>query len=381
MSRFGAHILFAGVPRGHEYMRRPGARRANNEAKTRGWPVRRSAVAALSVIASLLAAGCAQSTPMILVPATVPLVWPKAPEPPRVRLLGEIPAAPSARREQTIGEFWNGVFFGMPPPKRMTNPYAVAVHADGNRVAVADVNGACVHLFDLARQTHSWRDRCGPGQEAFACPVGVTWAGETLCVADSRRHAVALMEGGGGGRWIGREALKRPAGLAHCARNDLLYVTDAGAHAVVALDRAGRVAMRFGTRGAGPGQFSLPAQVACGAGDEIAVADSLNARIQRFGLDGSPIGAFGRKGDAAGDFSLPKGVAYDPEGRIWVVDAQFENVQGFAANGQLLLAFGQEGQRPGEFWLPAGICIDARRRMWVADSYNRRVQVFELVPS
>lgn len=380
MNRCRARALFAGVLRGAARRHRPETRRADEAARPQGGPVSQSPVAVVALVGSFLAGGCAQPTPMVLVPAAVALVWPKAPEPPRVRLLGEIPAAPPARRERTIGEFWSGVFFGSPPPKRMMNPYAVAVHADGNRVAVADVNAGCVHLFDLARQTHTWREACGPGQEAFACPVGVAWAGDTLCVADSQRHAVALLEAGGGGRWIGGDALKRPAGLAHCARNDLLYVTDAGAHAVVALDRAGRVAMRFGTRGAGPGQFRLPAQIACGAGDEIAVADSLNARIQRFGLDGSPIGAFGRKGDAAGDFSLPKGVAYDPEGRIWVVDAQFENVQGFSADGRLLLAFGQEGRKPGEFWLPAGICIDVSRRMWVADSYNRRVQAFELVP-
>ena len=110
------------------------------------------------------------------------------------------------------------------------------------------------------------------------------------------------------------------------------------------------------------------------------VADSMNFRIQRFTLDGTPAGSFGRKGDAAGDFALPKGVACDADGQVWVVDAQFENVQGFAPDGQLLLAFGQEGQKPGEFWLPAGVCIDSKRRMWVADTYNRRVQVFEFVP-
>jgi sugar lactone lactonase YvrE len=323
--------------------------------------------------------GCASPAGELLTLARTPVVWPKDPDPPRVRLLGEIASQTELRRKKSFGESFNELLFGREESRRLMNPYAVAVHSDGNRVAVTDTNGGCVHLFDLATQTYSWWDACASATDRLECPVGVAWAGETLCVADSQRHALAIFDAQDKGRWIGSDVLKRPAGVAYCPKNDLLYVSDAAANAIVAFERGGRLVFQFGTRGAGPGQFNVPSQLACGPDGTLVVADSLNFRVQRFALDGAFVGAFGRKGDAAGDLALPKGVAIDADGDLWVVDAQFENVQGFTPDGKLLLAFGQEGQRPGEFWLPAGICIDARRRMWIADSYNRRVQVFEMI--
>jgi len=327
------------------------------------------------------ASGCAQSAGELLTPAASPMVWPKEPDTARIRLVGEVRSGPALQPKKGFGEFWNELLFGPREPRRLVNPYAVAVHADDNRVAIADTNGGCVHLLDLGRRTYAFLDECGAPPARLECPAGLAWAGATLCVADARWHALAMFDAQGRGRWAGREALRRPAGVAYCPANGFVYVSDAGANAVVVFDRSGQLVFQSGSRGAGPGQFNAPAQVACGPDGALAVADSLNFRIQRFAADGSFVGMFGRKGDAAGDFALPKGVAFDPEGRLWVVDAQFENVQGFTPEGQLLMAFGQEGQKPGEFWLPAGIWIDGKRRMWVADSYNRRVQVFELLPS
>jgi DNA-binding beta-propeller fold protein YncE len=276
--------------------------------------------------------------------------------------------------------------YGPDKPSRIVSPYAVAVHADGNRVAVADTNGKCVHLFDLGKRVYTRKDACGDPAQGFECPVGVAWVGDALWVADSKLHAVAIIETFGPGKLIASDRLKRPAGIAYCPTNELCYVCDAGAHAVLVFDRQGRFVMQFGSRGAGLGQFNFPSHVACGPkspggrAEVLVVVDSLNFRVQRISLDGKALGAFGRKGDAAGDLALPKGAAIDANGNVWVVDAHFENVQAFTPDGKLLMAFGREGQAPGEFWLPAGICIDSKGRIWVADTYNRRVQAFELMP-
>ncbi|MHC4441714.1 MAG: 6-bladed beta-propeller [Planctomycetota bacterium] len=320
--------------------------------------------------------GCSQSAVDILSPPEPPIVWPKSPDAPRIRYLGELTGSQDVRARKSMSQFWNELFHGPTPPKRLTSPYAVAVNAHGNRVAIADTNGACVHVFDLEKQTYDQKVNCG---QPFECPVAVAWANDSLWVADSRLHALAIFDRDGKTRTIGSEMLKRPAGLAYCPANDLCYVTDAGAHAVLAFDKNGRLLRQFGSRGVGLGQFNGPSHVACDADNCLLVVDSLNFRVQKFGLDGTSHGIFGQKGDAAGDFALPKGVAVAPDGNIWVVDAHFENIQGFTPEGKLLMAFGTEGQKPGEFWLPAGICIDTYRRMWVADCYNRRVQVFELL--
>ena len=322
--------------------------------------------------------GCGRPQGELLNPSGPPIVWPKAPDAPRVRYLGQLRGADDLRPPKSAWQFWQEVIHGPAEPPRLITPQAVAVHPDGQRVAVADTNGACVHVFDLARRRHELKIACGTGGQRLACPVAVAWAGDTLWVADSKLHALVRFPAEGPGRILGREVLRRPAGLAFCQLNGLCYVTDAALHAVMLFDDQGRQVAQFGSQGAGPGQFNYPSHVSCAADGTVVVADSLNFRVQRFSPDGALGGVFGRKGDAAGDLALPKGVAVDPEGNVWVVDAHFENVQAFTAAGELLMSFGGEGQGPGEFWLPAGIFIDARRRIWVADTYNRRVQVFEL---
>lgn len=324
-------------------------------------------------------AGCVRPEPAFLTPPRPELVWPKPPDRPRIRYLGELRSSDDVGARPRGADLWERIVYGPTEPARLVSPHAVALNAEAGRIAVADTNAACVHVFDLQRHSYERKQRCGVASDELRCPVAVAWVGETLWVADSQLHAIAVFEPGGAGRLVGQELLDRPAGLAFCPANQLCYVTDAGAHAVLAFDATGRLALRFGSHGGGPGQFNHPSHISCGPGETLAVADSLAFRIQRFALDGSPLGSFGGKGDAAGDFALPKGVAAGPDGNLWVVDAHFENVQGFTPDGRLLMAFGREGQGPGEFWLPSGICIDAKRRMWVADTYNRRVQVFELI--
>lgn len=382
------------------------------------------------IAAGLLAvvAGCGGKTMTFLTAPEPPIVWPKPPDQPRVRYVGELKGSEDIGEQKSFGEVFDEVIYGPKPPARLVSPQAVAVNAAGDKVAVADVNGKCVHVFDLEAHKYTALVQVGFGGEGgsgngtderparrrgadaaakgtvadgaagggaaasrpdderrFAThtlesPIAVCWAGDRLWVADSRQHALALFEPSGAGRWIGRDKLVRPAGMAYSPSNQLCYVSDAGTHRILAFDKTGELLVEFGSRGGAPGQFNCPSHMACGPDGSLVVADSLNFRVQRLGGDGSPIASFGRKGDAAGDLALPKGVAVDASGVIWVVDAQFENVQAFTPEGGLLMSFGREGHGPGEFWLPAGICIDGRGRMWVADRENARVQVFALLP-
>jgi len=341
----------------------------------------RQCAAVLGIGALLFAAaGCSQAPVSPLTPPSPSVVWPKPPDTARVRYLGCLVGSQSVCAKKSWSETWDELLHGPKPPEVFVTPHAVAVHSDGQRVAVADTNGACVHFFDLHDNRYERLTAIGRSGSRLQCPVGVAWVGAAIWVADAKARAVAVLEGPAA-RWIGNDVLERPAGIAFCPENGLCYVSDSSGHAILAFDIQGTCVLRFGTRGSGPGQFNGPSHIACGPGPTLAVADSLNFRLQRLGPDGAFIGQIGRKGDAAGDLSLPKGVAFDPQGNIWVVDAHFENLQAFTPEGQLLLSVGREGQGMGEFSLPAGLTIDARGRIWVADTYNRRVQVFELLPS
>ncbi len=327
----------------------------------------------------VIVAGCSAHRVELLVPPDPPIQWPASPDVSRVRYLGQLTGSTDTDTRAGSTKFWQELIHGPVAPSMMVTPHAVAADPEGRRVAVADTNGRCVHLFDVVTPSYQRIELANRSGKRFECPTGVAWVGSDLWVTDSELHAVAVAVGVGGGRLIGLDVLKRPAGLAYCPANQLCYVADADAHTIYAFDQAGQLAFQFGSHGADPGQYNRPTHVACD-GDSLLVADSMNFRVQRLALDGTPIDALGRKGDASGDLSLPKGVALDAEGNRWVVDAHFENVQAFDDQGRLLMAFGREGQAPGEFWLPAGACIDLKQRLWVADTYNRRVQVFELLP-
>jgi len=340
---------------------------------------------------SLQSSGCARPTGAFFTRTEGRLVWPPPPEKPRIEYLGEFAGAIRAPGDRSFSKSWNEFLYGPENPPSLVTPHAVSVSADGNRLAVADPNALCVHILDLEHQTYRRIDGAPDASTVLKCPVGVTWAGNDLFIVDSELHAVIRVAGmdwnakrivssAGSVSLIAQDTLRRPAGIAYNSTNDRLYVTDAGLHRVFVFDRNGTVAMSFGERGGGDGQFNFPSQIACSPDGTVVVADSMNFRVQRFSPDGVFLGLFGKKGDAAGDFALPKGVAVDAQGSIWVVDAQFENVQAFTPVGQLLMAIGGEGRKPGEFWLPAGVTIDGRQRMWVADSYNRRVQGFQLLP-
>ena len=354
-------------------------------------PRARAASGAVLVILLPTWAGCSHAVGPIFPTPDPAIVWPNPPDAPRVRFVGQLQSSDDLGQAKRFIDAWNELLYGPVEPARLITPYAVAVDAGGHRVAVADTNGACVHVFDLGRREYERIEDYGrkspdgqntggsPVPHEGRVPVGVAWANDVLCVADSKLGCVALVEPDGSSRLIGTDILQRPAGVAFDPTSEQIFVCDTGMHCVFVFDLAGRLIRRFGQRGSGPGEFNFPTHLACGPQGVVVVADTLNFRIQRFAGDGTPRGMFGSKGDATGDFALPKGVAIAADGTLWVVDAQFENVQAFTSEGDLLLAFGGEGHGPGEFWLPAGICIDRQQRMWIADSYNRRVQVFELL--
>lgn len=328
----------------------------------------------------ILPAGCAQKVVDPLAPGIHQPAWPPRPEPARVRYVGSLTGSDNYPDSPSLGQTLRRIVHGPEDPSLLITPQAVAVDAAGGRVAVADTNAHCVHLFDITAKRYQRIDGFNEADGLLRSPVAVTWCDTQLWVADADRGQIAAITINGPGRWLGQGLLQRPAGMAYCPANQLCYVVDAAGHAVVALDKSGNPIHQFGTRGAGPGQFNFPTHVAVSDEGWLAVCDSLNFRIQRFGLDGGFLDQFGRKGDAAGDLALPKGIAIDAKGNVWVADAHFENVQAFTPEGQLLITLGEEGQKPGQFWLPAGLAIDAKQRLWVADTYNRRVQAFEILP-
>lgn len=326
----------------------------------------------VALAAGCAAAGCARPKGALFDAPDGKKVWPPPPETSRVEFVGTIADSDDLHAAVSGMEAFKTALRGPRPPIRFLGPTGVAVR-DPEKVAIADTNGAAVHIIDLEARTHykvnGWRE------ERFGAPVGVAWAGGQLFVTDAERHEVIELDAVGGfHRSFGGEVLTRPVGIAYAPQRDRLYVVDGGAHCLKVFDRGGASTATIGRQGVEPGEFHFPTHVAV-RDDTLLVADSGNSRVQLLDLDGACLRTIGQRGDAAGDFALPKGVAFDSDGHLYVVDAHFENIQIFNREGQLLLAVGQEGTKPGEFSLPAGLAIDGKDRIWVADSGNGRMQV------
>lgn len=335
--------------------------------------IRRAAI--LCAVAGLMALGaCSQAHVPVFTLRGTSIVWPSAPDTPRIRYIGQIHGEKNLGVAKTGWTKFSEALTGPRPTLEFSTPMSVAV--SGDTIYVADPQNASV--FRVGLSPRSITPITTAAGAPLQWPLDVDVSKDTLAVADSQRAAVFLF--GLDGRFrkaIGEGQLKRPAAVAWDGDHQHWWVLDTGASCCVQFDASGNRIGAIGSKGTASGQFNFPAGMTYKRGIGAIVADSMNFRVQLLGDDGKTPVAFGQKGDAAGDFSMPRDVAADSDGHIYVLDNQFENVQIFDRQGRLLMALGGGGAGPGEFSLPAGITIDNRDRIWIADTYNRRVQVFQ----
>jgi streptogramin lyase len=339
---------------------------------------RRAHLTVFAALAFLL--GCAGKPKPIFPPVNPAIQWPDAPEPARIRYIGQLATSNDLKRPVQGLEAIGGAIFGKKPAAAMLTPYAICTDG-GDRIFVADSNAQSVHVFDMKTRRYARWLPAAP--DRFTQPVGVTYdtALGRLYVSDSVGGTIHMFDRAG--KYLGHtlpNLFKRPTGVCYDRRSKRLLVTDTAAHNVVVCGPNGEPITRFGERGDYIGQFNFPTSVAVDSSGLIYVCDALNFRVLQFAPDYQSIRQIGSKGDLPGYFGQPKAVACDSQGHVYVVDAQFEAVQIFDSEGRLLLNFGEEGHGPGQFWLPSGIFIDSQDRIWIADDYNRRLQVFQFVP-
>ena len=265
----------------------------------------------------------------------------------------------------------------------LAKPYAVAVFQ--GRVFVSDTVQRYVNVFDFPNQRFYQIGDSGPGQLIKPAGLDVDRAGN-LYVADSVAKAVVVFDKDGkflrrigGDKWF-----TRIGSVTLDPKGDRMYVVDIGG--IASKDHRIRVfnpvdgshLFDFGSRGAGPGEFNFPYDLAVGKEGRLYVVDSGNFRIQIFDRDGKYLDSFGSAGKAPGSFARPKEIAADAEGNLYVVDAAFGNFQIFDPDGDLLMAIGQhdESDGPARYMLPSGIHIDEDGRVYFVDQWFKKVDVF-----
>jgi DNA-binding beta-propeller fold protein YncE len=178
---------------------------------------------------------------------------------------------------------------------------------------------------------------------------------------------------------FGKYLFKRPGGIAINNELGLIYVVDIKDHNVKVFNLDGRHLYSFGSRGAGPGEFNFPTDIALTSKGDLVVTDTLNARVQVFNSKGDFLRAFGERGKGIRFFQFPKGVAVDSEDHVYITDAMGSHVKVMSLGGDLLLVVGGPYASivPGGFNLPMGIDIDGDDRIYVVDQQNMALHIFQ----
>ena len=214
----------------------------------------------------------------------------------------------------------------------------IAVSPDGV-VAIADGGGA----VRLIGRDGSQREI---GRGVLERPSGIAWFGGDIAVSDARLRAVVVLATDGterrrlgvDGTGVGR--MGEPRGL-HAAADGTVFVADRLFDCIWRIAADGTMA-RLGERGSNPGQFRSPRDVVVrerGGTRCILVADELNHRVQIVDDAGRHLGFFGmhalipRQGE--GRIHYPVSLALAPDGESLAVAEAFEDrVQVFRLTGE-----------------------------------------------
>jgi DNA-binding beta-propeller fold protein YncE len=311
-------------------------------------------------------------------------VWPKQPEPPRLRYLGvirgelnfkKIEGSEGAARK---GLNWFGqLLFGEEKPRLLYRPQSGVVDEQSHRLFVTDVGTKSLFVFDLVNGALDvWEGV--DSDTAFLAPIAVCLLDKNqVFVSDADLGYVIKFDGTGESLIrIGEKELVRPTGVACDKKKKQIYVADSKTHKIHVYSALGKDLFEFGGRGAREGKLNAPTHLAF-ANNKLYVSDTLNARIQVFDESGKWLNSFGQRGLYVGNLPRPKGVAIDSDDHIYVVESYYDHLLIFDKAGQGLLPVGGSGKTPGHFNLPAGVWIDKNDIVYVADMFNSRIAVFQ----
>ena len=152
-----------------------------------------------------------------------------------------------------------------------------------------------------------------------------------------------------------------------------LWMTDArGGHGIghqaIKLSPQGTVLMTLGTKGvsgSGAAHFDQPTDVVVAPNGDLVVSDShregKNNRVVHFTKEGKYLNEWGTKGAGPSQFSEPHTMAVDSRGRLFVGDRENNRIQIFDQKGTFLEEWRQFGR-------PSGIAITKDDTIYVADS-------------
>jgi DNA-binding beta-propeller fold protein YncE len=177
-----------------------------------------------------------------------------------------------------------------------------------------------------------------------------------------------------GGKGTGNGQFDGPLGIAVDRSGDVL-VADSRNARIEKFKPSGTFITSIGIKGSGYGQFGEPNGIAIDRDGNIYVADAGNNRVQKIALDGTLIAEW--TGPPPGFFA-PRDIAIGPDSSIYVLDQGRSRIVKMTSDGDVLAVWGSEGAGDGQFANHTSLAVDPKtNRVYVADPLHKRIQVFD----
>jgi DNA-binding beta-propeller fold protein YncE len=184
----------------------------------------------------------------------------------------------------------------------------------------------------------------------------------------SSKTSATVFEGGHG---RGKGQFDNPCGLAVDSAGNI-FVADTNNARIQKFSPNGTFVTSIGRKGKGPGQLEAPNGIAIGRTGKIYVADASNHQVQKLAPDGRLIAEWSPA------LYGPRRIAIGPDDSIYVVDSGRSRVVRFNLDGEVLATWGREGSDDGQFRGISSVAVDpSNNKVYVADSVNSRIQVFD----
>ena len=300
---------------------------------------------------------------------------------------------------------------------KFNSPNAIAINKTTGDIYVADSNNHRIQKFNSSMTFADKWGSSGVADGKFNGPYGIAIdATGYIYVTDAGNNRIQKFKPDltfdskwgsiSGGTPPADPAddgkFKSPNGIAINATTGDIYVTDTLNNRIQKFNSNGTFSAKWGSQGAGEGQFKNPMGIAIDATGNVYVVDYNNYRIQKFDSSGAFLGWWGKgtvttgkhllsaetglSGSGDGQFNQPRGITIDTAGNIYVADSNNYRIQKFDSNMNFITKWGSFSGAPppadpdadGKFHTPCGIVIDSTGNIYVTEVGNHRIQKFKI---
>jgi tripartite motif-containing protein 71 len=270
----------------------------------------------------------------------------------------------------------------------LKEPEGVAVDPSGDVFAIDSGHSRVVEFNPEGAVAREFGGT-GAGSCELHRPQGAVFSEGTVDVVDSGDDRVVQFSSTGaclnqfGSKGSGAGQFNEPGEIAANPSTGVLYVSDRGNYRIQEFSGSGRNLASWETWGP-THPLSGPIGVAVAGTGTLFVSDE-SAKISAWTppeAGAAPLTYathIGEYGSGPGQFSVPIDLAFDGEGNFFVTDLGHDRVEKFSAKGTYLNSFGSEGSGEGQFYGPGGIAVNqSAGYIYVADTYGARIEQFSL---